>query len=153
MIYQAFSLVKTSWAILTTAIQISRDTKNCFIECTGTDLTKAKVVLNTIVAMFSEYCRNPFEVEPVIIDYGSEKQLLPDLSEREVMPSDSAVCTRCSLFSFNIPPQASASIKDVRTIVGVELDAKTICKLCTKMQLAATVRPGGAEVAVKVGLE
>jgi phenylalanyl-tRNA synthetase beta chain len=35
--------------------KISKDTKNCLIECTATDLTKAKIVLNTLVAMFSEY--------------------------------------------------------------------------------------------------
>lgn len=34
---------------------ISLDTKNVFIECTATDLTKANVVLNTVVTMFSEY--------------------------------------------------------------------------------------------------
>lgn len=40
-----------------------------FIECTATDLTKAKIVLNTVVCMFSEYCSTPFEVEPVeVID-------------------------------------------------------------------------------------
>jgi phenylalanyl-tRNA synthetase beta subunit len=31
-------------------------TKNVFIECTATDITKANVVLQTMVAMFSEYC-------------------------------------------------------------------------------------------------
>lgn len=36
-----------------------------FIECTATDVTKAKVVLNTVVTMFSEYCSQPFTVEPV----------------------------------------------------------------------------------------
>ena len=30
------------------------ETKNVFIECTATDLTKAKIVLNTVVTMFSE---------------------------------------------------------------------------------------------------
>jgi phenylalanyl-tRNA synthetase beta chain len=40
-----------------------------FIECTATDLTKAKVVLNTMVTMISEYCSTAFEVEPVeVID-------------------------------------------------------------------------------------
>lgn len=34
---------------------ISLETKNVFIECTATDLTKANVVLNTVVTMFSEY--------------------------------------------------------------------------------------------------
>ena len=33
---------------------ITLDTKNVFIECTATDLTKAKIVLNTVVSMFSE---------------------------------------------------------------------------------------------------
>jgi len=40
--------------------KITLDTKNVFIECTATDLTKAKIVLNTMVAMFSEYCAEPF---------------------------------------------------------------------------------------------
>jgi hypothetical protein len=40
-----------------------------FIECTATDLTKAKVVLNTVCSMFSEYCSSPYVVEPVeVID-------------------------------------------------------------------------------------
>ena len=33
---------------------ISLETKDVFIECTATDLNKAKIVLNTVVAMFSE---------------------------------------------------------------------------------------------------
>ena len=37
------------------------DSPNCrLIECTGTDYTKINIVLNTIVAMFSEYCEKPF---------------------------------------------------------------------------------------------
>lgn len=39
--------------------------KNILIECTATDLTKANITLNTIVAMFSQYCAQPFTVEPV----------------------------------------------------------------------------------------
>ncbi len=45
--------------------QITLETRDVFIECTATDLTKAKVVLNTVVTMFAEYCATPFEVEPV----------------------------------------------------------------------------------------
>ena len=41
------------------------DTRDIFIECTATDLTKAGVVLNTVCCMFAEYCSEPFEVEPV----------------------------------------------------------------------------------------
>ncbi len=50
-------------------MQISLDTRDVFIECTATDLTKAKIVLNTVCAMFSEYCSEPYTVEPVeVID-------------------------------------------------------------------------------------
>jgi len=44
---------------------ISLDTKDVFIECTATDLNKAKIVLNTMVTMFACYCEQPFTVEPV----------------------------------------------------------------------------------------
>lgn len=43
--------------------KITVNTRNIFIECTGTDLTKAKIVLDIIVTMFSEYCENQFTVE------------------------------------------------------------------------------------------
>ena len=41
--------------------KISTNTKNVFIECTATDLTKAKIVLNMIVDSFSEHCSPAFE--------------------------------------------------------------------------------------------
>ncbi|KAG7272930.1 hypothetical protein CRUP_002510 [Coryphaenoides rupestris] len=40
--------------------KITLNTKNIFIECTATDLTKAKIVLDMMVTMFSEYCAEPF---------------------------------------------------------------------------------------------
>nr|CAD7425871.1 unnamed protein product [Timema monikensis] len=43
--------------------KITLNTKNVFIECTATDITKAKVVLDTLVCMFSEYCSEKYEVE------------------------------------------------------------------------------------------
>jgi phenylalanyl-tRNA synthetase beta chain len=39
--------------------RIRPETKNVFIECTATDLTKAKITLNMIVTAFSSYCRTP----------------------------------------------------------------------------------------------
>ena len=51
--------------------KISLNTKNVFIECTGTDLTKTKVVLDTLVTMFSVYCSEPFSIE-------SAEVILPD---------------------------------------------------------------------------
>lgn len=49
--------------------KITLDTKNVFIECTATDLTKANVVLDTMVTMFSEYCAKPFTAEAVPVHY------------------------------------------------------------------------------------
>lgn len=45
--------------------KISVNTKNIFIECTATDLTKAKIVLDTIVTLFSHHCAVPFKIEAV----------------------------------------------------------------------------------------
>lgn len=45
--------------------KLTTETKNIFIECTGTDLNRAKIVLDTLVTMFSQYCAKPFTVEPV----------------------------------------------------------------------------------------
>ncbi|CAA2996312.1 Probable phenylalanine--tRNA ligase beta subunit [Olea europaea subsp. europaea] len=60
---------------------ITLKTKNVFIECTAMDLTKAKIVLNTMVTMFSVYCERKFEVEPVEVAYSDGKSFIyPDLS-------------------------------------------------------------------------
>ena len=47
--------------------KITLNTKNVFIECTATDLTKANIVLDTMVTMFSEYCSKPFQVERFLL--------------------------------------------------------------------------------------
>ena len=47
--------------------KITLNTRNVFVECTATDLTKAKIVLDMVVTMFSEYCEKPFTVEEAIV--------------------------------------------------------------------------------------
>lgn len=49
--------------------KIKLTTKNVFIEITATDKTKASLVLDTLVAMFSEYCSEKFTVETVTVNY------------------------------------------------------------------------------------
>lgn len=49
--------------------KIKLTTKNIFIEATATDLKKAEIVLDTIVTMFSQYCKQKFTVEPVKVVY------------------------------------------------------------------------------------
>lgn len=108
--------------------KISLATRNVFIECTGTDLTKAHVVLNTVVAMFSEYAAKPFAVEEVRVTYeggyrGMDAQVTPDLSTRPAL----------------------ARLSSLRSIIGDKsLTAETAARHATKMQLAA--RPGRALV-------
>merc|ERR1719197_81944 len=52
--------------------KIKLETKDVFIECTATDLTKANIVLNTVVTMFAEHCSKPFEIEPVEVIYAND---------------------------------------------------------------------------------
>ena len=40
--------------------KITLATRNVFIESTATDLTKARIVLDMLVSMFSIYCDEPF---------------------------------------------------------------------------------------------
>ncbi|GBP87816.1 Phenylalanine--tRNA ligase beta subunit [Eumeta japonica] len=64
--------------------KITLNTKNVFIEVTATDLTKAIIVLDTIVCMFSQYCEEPYEVQQckVYAPDGTYK-LYPELGYRE----------------------------------------------------------------------
>ena len=64
--------------------KISLDTKNIFIEITAIDQTKAKIVLDQLVAMFSVYCKEPFTIEPVEIvsEHNNQSRVTPDVSTR-----------------------------------------------------------------------
>ncbi|OVA18956.1 B3/B4 tRNA-binding domain [Macleaya cordata] len=95
---------------------ISLQTKNVFIECTATDLTKAKIVLNTMVTMFSMYCERKFEVEPV-----------------EVICSNGKSCVYPDLLSsvMEVP------LSKITGRIGVSLEASQVTTLLTKMQLRA----------------
>lgn len=95
--------------------RIQLHTTNVFIECTGIDLTKANIVLDTVVTMFSEYCTEPFTVEPVEVIYEStgKSAVTPLLSQRT----------------------CDARVSEVNGIVGVQLRPEEICSLCNRMQL------------------
>ncbi|KAF8792646.1 Phenylalanine--tRNA ligase beta subunit like protein [Argiope bruennichi] len=70
--------------------KITLNTKNVFIEVTSLDLHKAKVVLDTLVCMFSEYCEEQFVVEPVeVADLEGNIILYPELKYRtEIVSSE-----------------------------------------------------------------
>ncbi|KAG6422103.1 hypothetical protein SASPL_118666 [Salvia splendens] len=95
---------------------ITLKTKNVFIECTATDLTKANIVLNTMVTMFSMYCERKFEVEPVEVTYTDGRSYVsPDLS----------------LYQMEVP------ISYITKLIGVSLPAHESARLLNKMQLHA----------------
>jgi phenylalanyl-tRNA synthetase beta chain len=109
--------------------KIKVTTKNVFIECTATDLTKAKIVLNTVVTMFSTYCKKPFSVEPVEVVYpDGSKVVLPDLSERTM----------------------NAKVSYINSCVGVDCTPETLCDLVAKMSCSATLNKDKSELIVTI---
>eukprot|EP00578_Thalassiosira_sp_NH16_P011354 CAMPEP_0181112996 /NCGR_PEP_ID=MMETSP1071-20121207/20108_1 /TAXON_ID=35127 /ORGANISM="Thalassiosira sp., Strain NH16" /LENGTH=649 /DNA_ID=CAMNT_0023196997 /DNA_START=55 /DNA_END=2004 /DNA_ORIENTATION=- len=99
--------------------RITLDTKNVFIECTATDLTKANIVLDTVVAMFSEYAAVPFSVEPVTVNYVDENKNVVD---SYVTPQMYA-------------RKETASVKFVNSLIGIDVDPESMATLCNKIQL------------------
>ncbi|KAJ3137068.1 hypothetical protein HDU90_002239 [Geranomyces variabilis] len=109
--------------------KIKLSTKNVFIECTATDLTKAKIVLNTVVTMFSQYCAKPFTVEPVeVVNADGTTVVYPDLSPRTL----------------------ESNIDYINQRIGVKLDATNIVNLLEKMSLQATPTADNKSVRVSI---
>ncbi|XP_033763908.1 LOW QUALITY PROTEIN: phenylalanine--tRNA ligase beta subunit-like [Pecten maximus] len=109
--------------------KITCDTRNVFIECTATDLTKAKVVIDTLVAMFCEYCDKPFTVE-------KSKVTMPDGS--------SAFYPELGYRMENV------SVDYINRNIGIKVGPEETARLLTRMCLAAEVTEGGAQVRVEV---
>ncbi|KAK2726545.1 phenylalanine--tRNA ligase beta subunit-like [Artemia franciscana] len=64
--------------------KISTKTKHVLIELTATDLTKAEIVLDTLITAFSGYCKKPFTAEKVkIIRNDGSSVVYPKLEYRE----------------------------------------------------------------------
>lgn len=98
--------------------KIKMTTKNVFIECTATDLTKAKIVLNTIVTMFSEHCKDPFSIEPVkVIQHDGTCVVYPDLTPRTVL----------------------TSLTYINNSIGVQMSADQVVELLNKMSVPSTL--------------
>ncbi|KAG9233610.1 hypothetical protein BJ875DRAFT_496548 [Amylocarpus encephaloides] len=97
--------------------KISLNTTNVFIEMTGTDRTKLEVVNNIIVTMFSQYCAEPFTIEPVqiISDHNGETRQTPDIS----------------------PRKTEAEVDYINNCCGLSESPESICKFLEKMCLTA----------------
>jgi phenylalanyl-tRNA synthetase beta chain len=93
--------------------KITLKTKNVFIDLTATDRTKLEIVNNIMVAMFSQYCAEPFTIEPVSIisDHNGETRQTPDISYR----------------------QTEAEVDYINNCCGLNESPQRICELLTKM--------------------
>ncbi|KAK8965788.1 putative phenylalanine--tRNA ligase beta subunit [Platanthera guangdongensis] len=121
---------------------ISLGTKNVLIECTATDLTKAKIVLNTMVTMFSEYSDPKFEVEPVGVVYPDDRQF------EDCAPEG-------AFKGKNIYPDLAVTVMDIplaaiTSPIGVSLGVAEVIHLLEKMQLHANLNAANSVVTVYV---
>lgn len=95
--------------------RIKVTTTDVLIEATNIDVVKANIVLDTMVTMFSEYCTEPFTVEPVDVIYEQDGRIetTPLLSTRT----------------------CDAKVADVNGIVGINISAEEMVTYCERMQL------------------
>uniref|UniRef100_UPI0037E8DAFC phenylalanine--tRNA ligase beta subunit n=1 Tax=Semicossyphus pulcher TaxID=241346 RepID=UPI0037E8DAFC len=109
--------------------KITLNTKNVFVECTATDLTKAKTVLDMMVTMFSEYCSQPFTVE-----------------EADVVNPDGKTCKYPELAY----RKEKLSSEFVNRKVGINESTEKIAQLLTRMCLLSQVTGVGDEIEVEI---
>ena len=117
--------------------RIQLSTTNIFIECTATDLTKANIVLDTVVAMFSEYAAQPFTVEPVLVQYVDES---------------GSNTVRSYVTPIMYTRKERTSIDFVNSLIGIQITPEQMVQLCNKVQLgpASLVGPDNNVLQVTV---
>ncbi|KAF3693106.1 Phenylalanine--tRNA ligase beta subunit [Channa argus] len=109
--------------------KITLNTKNVFIECTATDVTKAKIVLDMMVTMFSEYCAQPFTVEEAEVVYQNGKTCIyPELAYRK----------------------EKLSSEFINKKVGINESTEKIAQLLTRMCLRSQATGDGDEIEVEI---
>eukprot|EP00736_Rhodelphis_marinus_P013381 Rmarinus@m.10879 len=105
--------------------KITLNTKNVFIECTATDETKARIVLNTVVAMFSQHCEHPFEYEEVEVRYEEGKPEKPGSSYTEMLPD-------MKQHTFEV------AVEFINRTVGAQVPVEDMVKYLNRMMLVTT---------------
>ncbi|KAA3672804.1 phenylalanyl-tRNA synthetase beta chain [Paragonimus westermani] len=97
--------------------RVSVHTHNLFIEATGTDFHKTSLVLDTLVAMFSEYCDVTYSAEPVeVIQHDGSRHIFPRLEYREEV----------------------VSVDYVNRLLGTQFSASEVVALLNRMGLITT---------------
>lgn len=118
--------------------KVTLRTRNILIECTATDVTKANIVLNILVATFSRYCERKYEVEPVQIVYDDSEH--PERNSTTVTPDFSQ-------------PVVEADVKAVRNGVGVhDISESDMIQYLKRMQLDASVITNQQDLSTKLAV-
>ena len=101
--------------------KIKLTTRNVFVDITATDRTKAEIVNNILVCMFSQYTAEPFTIEPIriISTHNDESRLAPNLA----------------------PRKTTASLSYINACCGLSLRASETCDLLTRMSHHASPSP------------
>ncbi|XP_067003501.2 phenylalanine--tRNA ligase beta subunit isoform X2 [Anabrus simplex] len=109
--------------------KITLNTKNVFIECTATDLTKAKIVLDTLVCMFSQYCSQKCTVEYVeVVNVDGSSVNYPELQYRS----------------------ENVNIEKINSYIGIKESPENLAALLTRMCLKSEVTSSGKELKVQI---
>lgn len=99
--------------------KIHLDTRNIYIESTGMDLTKLKIALNMLIAMFSRYCTQPFSVEECrVLRPDGKAVIYPDLA----------------------PVIFEAKVDYINNGIGINLSAERMAGLLSRMQMPTTIK-------------
>jgi phenylalanyl-tRNA synthetase beta chain len=99
-------------------------TRNVIIDITAKDFTKANIVLNTLVSMFSIYCDSPFSIESVkVVTPDGQSSDFPKMQPRFVK-TDKAYLNRISGLDLSVEEMASLlrrmglnSVPEVETLM------------------------------------
>lgn len=109
--------------------KITLNTKNVLIECTAIDLTKANVVLDTIVCMFSRYCTEEFTVECCVVETPSGDLLTyPELQYRVE----------------HISPN------EANSYVGIDVSPENLVTMLTRMYLPTEYNKNSNQLLVEI---
>uniref|UniRef100_A0A8C4YDS4 Phenylalanine--tRNA ligase beta subunit n=1 Tax=Gopherus evgoodei TaxID=1825980 RepID=A0A8C4YDS4_9SAUR len=109
--------------------KISLNTRNVFVECTATDITKAKIVLDILVTMFSEYCEKQFTVEAAEVTYHNGKTCIyPELAYRRE----------------KVKPDL------INKKIGISETPSSLAKLLTRMCLKSHVTGNGNNIEIEI---
>lgn len=109
---------------------ITLDTTDVLLECTATDLNKAKIVLNTMVAAFSQYSATEFAAEPVdVVDSMGDVKSYPDFMTRVV----------------------EADPEYINGRIGVHIEGREMAALLCRMQLPTKLDAETNMLRVEVG--